>query len=120
MLKNVLLSFPWHIMKKNFSTLVIMLFDLLFHRNYKILPSAVKLCVVTEYARWIKQRLRHIKSHSNSLTRGSVEQFNAEIIFSRYSDVVLPDGESIYPRAKDSAFYSMYDFPDKDTKLSEW
>ena len=40
----------------------------------------------------------------------SVRKLNAETIFSRYSDVVLPDREPIHPCAKDSAFYSMCDF----------
>ena len=40
---------------------------------------------------WCKGRMRYIKNHENSLTRGSVENFNAENIFSRYSDVALPD-----------------------------
>ena len=30
---------------------------------------------------WLKRRLRYINNHSNSLTRLSVEQFNAEIFF---------------------------------------
>ena len=45
---------------------------------------------------------------------------NAENISSRYSDVVITDGEPINPHDKDSAFYSMCDFPDKDIKFPEW
>ena len=44
-------------------------------------------------------------------------QLNAENIFSRYSDVVLPGGESIHPCAKDATFSSMCDFPEKYIKL---
>ena len=66
---------------------------------------------------WRKRRLRYINNRENSLTRGSVEQLNAENIFSRYSDVVLPDVESIHSRAKDSEFSSMCDFLEIYIKL---
>ena len=59
---------------------------------------------------WRKLQLRYIKNHPNSLTRGSVEKLNAENIFSIYSDVVLPDWESINPHAKYSVFFSMCEF----------
>ena len=62
---------------------------------------------------WHKRRLRCITNHANLITEGPVEQLNAESIFSRYSDILLTNGEPIYPRAKDAAFYSMCDFPDK-------
>ena len=42
------------------------------------------------------------KNHKNSLTRGSVEQLNAE---------------NIHPCAKDATFSSMCDFPEKYIKL---
>ena len=66
---------------------------------------------------WYKQQLRYINNRANSLSRVSAEQLNAETIFIRYSDVLLPDGESINPRAKYSAFASMCDFPEKGIKL---
>ena len=68
---------------------------------------------------WCKQQLRYIKKNANSLTRGLVEQLNAENISSRYSDVVLPDGEPIHPHAKDASFSNMCDFPDKDINFSK-
>ena len=34
-----------------------------------------------------------------------------------YSSVLLPDGESIHPRAKNSAFDSICDLPESDIKL---
>ena len=46
---------------------------------------------------WCKCKLRYINNHTNSLTRGSVEQFNAENTFSINSDVLLHDGEPIHP-----------------------
>ena len=64
--------------------------------------------------------MRYIKNNENSLSRGSDEQLNAEKIFPRYSDVVLPDGESINPHAKDSAFSIMCEFTEKYTKLTKW
>ena len=70
--------------------------------------------------RWRKWGLRYIKNHENYLTWRPVEQLNSENIFSRYSDVVLPDGELIYPYDKDAAFSSMWDFPGKDIKLPKW
>ena len=45
---------------------------------------------------WRERRLLYINNNENSLTMGSVEHFNAENIFSIYSDVVLPERESIY------------------------
>ena len=45
---------------------------------------------------------------------------NAENISSRYSDVVLPDREPIYPREKYAVFSSMCEFPDKDIKFPKW
>ena len=42
---------------------------------------------------WSKRRLRYIKNRKNSITWGSVEQVNAEYIFSGYIYIVLPDGE---------------------------
>ena len=48
-----------------------------------------------------------------------MEELNAENIFPIYTDVVLPSGEPIHPRAKDSEFTSMCDFPDKDIKISK-
>ena len=50
----------------------------------------------------------------------SVEQLSAENIFSRYGDIILPDGESFHPCAKYAAFGSMCDSPEKDTKLKNW
>ena len=66
---------------------------------------------------WRKRQLRYIKNHENSLTRGSSEQFNVKNIFYRYSDVVLPDGESIHPLAKEATFSSMCDFPERYIKF---
>ena len=60
------------------------------------------------------------KNHENSLTRGSVEQFNTENIFSVFSYVVLLDVESIHPCAKYSSFASMCGLPNKYIKLSKW
>ena len=45
---------------------------------------------------------------------------NEESIMSRYSDVVLPDVETIRSHAKDAAFSDMCDFPDKNIKLTKW
>ena len=64
-----------------------------------------------------KRQLRYIKNSVNLLRRVSVEQLNTDNIVSWYSDAVLTDGESIHPRAKDTAFFSMCDIPEKDTKL---
>ena len=36
---------------------------------------------------------------------------------SRYSDVVLPDGETFHPRTKEYTFSSMCDFTDKGIKV---
>ena len=41
-------------------------------------------------------------------------------IHSRYSEVVLPDGETIHLRDKNSAFKSIREFPDKYIKLPKW
>ena len=49
MLKNMLLGFPWHMMKNDLPVLVVQLFYEFFFNNYKIWPSAIKLCVVTKY-----------------------------------------------------------------------
>ena len=69
---------------------------------------------------WRTRRLRYIKNNANSLTMGSVEQLNAENIFSIYSDVVLPGGKSIHPRAKYVAFTSMCDSPQKYINMPKW
>ena len=69
---------------------------------------------------WCKRRLIYIKNRENPLTRGSVEQLNAENIVSRYSGFLLPDVETIHPRAKYAAFAIMCDFPDKDIKFPKW
>ena len=61
---------------------------------------------------WRKQQLIYKNNNANLLTRGSAEQFNAETILTRYSDVLLPDGESIHSRAKDASVSSMCDFPE--------
>ena len=42
MLKNMLLIFPLHTMKKNFSVLLILIFDFFFCHNYKINPMSSK------------------------------------------------------------------------------
>ena len=73
-------------------------------QNYQIMCGC-KICIQAgTYQEFLnhccKWRLRYINNHANSLTRVSVEQLNAENIASRYSDVVLPDGETIHPRAK--------------------
>ena len=39
---------------------------------------------------------------------GSHEKFNADKIVSRYTEVVLPDGELIHPRAKDDSSSSIF------------
>ena len=57
-LKDMLLGFPWHIMKKDLFILFIMLFDYFFHQNYKIRPRSIKLYVVAKYS----SRLEHTKS----------------------------------------------------------
>ena len=62
---------------------------------------------------WSKRRLLYTKNNSNTLIGGSVEQLNTRNIFSRYSDLVLPDGEPIHPRSKDTAFGSMCEFTNK-------
>ena len=67
-----------------------------------------------------KRRLRYINNYANQLTRGSVEQFNAENILSVYSFIVVTDGEPIHPRSNDAEFSSMCDFPEKDIKLPKW
>ena len=67
-----------------------------------------------------KLRLRNINNHEKSLTRGSVQHLNAENIFSGYNDFLLPDGESICPRAKYASFFSMCDFPEKYIKLPKF
>ena len=61
-----------------------------------------------------------MNNHKNSLTRGSDEQLNEETIFTRYGDVVLPDGEEIHPCSKDYVYTSMCDFPKNDIKLPKW
>ena len=68
---------------------------------------------------WPKRQLGYINNHENSSTRGSVEQLNAENIFSRYIDVVLPGVQPIHPCAKDSAFVSMCDFSEQYIKFSK-
>ena len=40
---------------------------------------------------WHKRRMGYINNHENSLSRGSVEQFNADNIASIYGDFILPD-----------------------------
>ena len=45
---------------------------------------------------------------------------NAENIAPRYIEVVLISEEPICPRAKDTVFSSICDFPDKDIKLPKW
>ena len=46
----------------------------------------------------------YIIIHAKLFTGGSVEQYIAEKKNPRYSDVVLPDGESIHPCTKDAEF----------------
>ena len=45
---------------------------------------------------------------------------STENIFYWYSDVVLPDIESIYTRSKDAAFYSRCWFSDKEIIFLNW
>ena len=48
---------------------------------------------------WRTQKLRYVNNNANSLTRVSVEQLDTDNIFSRYSDLVLPDGgKTIEPK----------------------
>ena len=54
------------------------------------------------------------------LTRGSVEQLNAQNILTRCSDVVLPDGEPIFTYDKDHAFASMCEFSDNNIKFPNY
>ena len=56
-------------------------------------------------------------NHANSLTGWSVGQLNAENTLFIYSDIVLPDGETICPCAKYPTFSSMSDFLEKDIKF---
>ena len=44
---------------------------------------------------------------------------DAKKISSIYSDVVLPVGETIHPRARYSVFASMCEFSDKDIKFTK-
>ena len=69
---------------------------------------------------WCNRLLRYIRNNENSLTRGSVQQFNTENIFPIYIDVVLLDGELIHPRAKDASFASMCEFPENNIKFPKW
>ena len=68
----------------------------------------------------LKRQLRYIQNHENSVTRVSVEQFNAEHIFFIYSDVVLPYGEPIHSFSKYAALSILCDIFEKDTKLPKW
>ena len=68
---------------------------------------------------WRKHILKYINNHKHPLTRISVEQLNAENIFSINSDVVLPDGESVHLRAKYAVFSSMCDFPGKRYQVAK-
>ena len=69
MLKQKLLGFPWHMMKKYLSVLVILIFDYFFRHNCEILTIAIKLFVVYTICiqaithqellkNWHKRRLR--------------------------------------------------------------
>ena len=58
-------------------------------------------------------------NHGNLLKILLVERLNADFVF-MYSNVVLPDGEPIHPRAEDIPFFIMCDFPDKYIKFPKW
>ena len=68
---------------------------------------------------WFRWQLRYIYKHANSITGVSVEQLNADIIYSKYGHDVIPHVEQIHPSAKDTAFSSMCDFLDKDIELQK-
>ena len=53
-------GFPWHMVKRGLSILVIPLFGNFFQHNQKIQHSAIKICMVEKYS----SRLEHTKSLS--------------------------------------------------------
>ena len=57
MLKMILLFLTWHMMKNEFSTLVILIFNYFFHHSYKKLNSIIELGGATKYA----SRMEHTK-----------------------------------------------------------
>ena len=127
MLKQMLLGFPWHMMKTYLSLLVILICDYFFHHNDEILTSAIKLCVVCiqtlthqeSLNHWRKRRLRCISNPANLIIGCSFGKLNAENISSGYSDVVLPYGALVHTCTKDAAFENMCYFTEKYIKFSK-